>query len=294
MPIPLAQVDGMPVSSPYFPRPPARYRGMRAQTVLFRADPNRVADLLPECLAPTDDGACAAIGVDAPWSSHYGAFQAIVVAAGCRFEGRAGYYVVVQYVNSRGSIPAGREIWGTPKVWADMRVEQAERVMATTASVGGVDIAAVRSTAHRPCDAANLPALAPMWRLKVIPRADGQGLDVLQLVSGGRPGADTVVHVSRDGDGVVEFRPSPVFDVSALAPTEYVGGVLRRVGLHRGLRGCRPGFPEAALAGLVGGVRASRALFPHADAVISCAAKNFRSFTIGREGRAARFPLSRE
>ena len=223
MPIPLAQVDGMPVSSPYFPRPPARYRGMRAQTVLFRADPSRVADLLPECLAPADDGACAAIGVDAPWSSHYGAFQAIVVAAGCEFEGRAGYYVVVQYVNSRGSIPAGREIWGTPKVWADMRVEQAERVMATTASVGGVDIASVRSTAHRPCDPGDLPTLTPMWRLKVIPRADGNGLDVLQLVSGGRPGADTVVHASRAGDGVVEFRPSPVFDVMALEPREFLG-----------------------------------------------------------------------
>ena len=223
MSIPMSQINGMPVSSPYFPRPPARYRGLCAQTVLFRADPNRVADLLPECLTPAPDGACAAIGVDAPWSSHYGAFQAIVVAAGCRFEGQAGFYVVVQYVNSRGSIPAGREIWGTPKVWADMRVEQAERVMATTASVGGVDIAAVRSTAHRPCDPADLPDLTPMWRLKAIPRADGNGLDVLQLVSGGRQGADTVVHVSRAGDGVVEFRPSPVFDVMGLEPREFTG-----------------------------------------------------------------------
>ena len=81
----------------------------------------------------------------------------------------------------------------------------------------------MRSTAHRPCDPAELPALAPMWRLKVIPRADGNGLDVLQLVSGGRTDTDTVVHVSRAGDGVVEFRPSPVFDVTALAPKEYVG-----------------------------------------------------------------------
>ncbi len=216
MPIPLDQIDGMPVTSPYFPRPPARYRGMRMQTVLFRTDPERVADLVPECLAPASDGLCVALGVDAPWSSHYGSFQAIVVAVGCQFEERAGYYVVVQYVNSRGSIPAGREIWGTPKVWADMRVEQVERVVATTASVGGADVAAVRSTAQRPCDPEDLPVLAPMWRLKVIPRADGNGLDVLQLVSGAPVGADTVVHVSRAGDGVVEFRPSPVFDVSSL------------------------------------------------------------------------------
>ena len=104
-----------------------------------------------------------------------------------------------------------------------MRVEQAERVMATTASVGGVDIAAVRSTAHLPCDPADLPDLTPMWRLKVIPRADGNGLDVLQLVSGGRQAADTVVHVSRAGDGVVEFRPSPVFDVMGLEPREFTG-----------------------------------------------------------------------
>ena len=217
------EISGMPVSSPYFPRPPARYRGLRMQTVLFRADPNRVAALLPECLTPEPDGTCAAIGVDAPWSSHYGAFQAIIIAAGCHFENRAGYYVIVQYVNSRGSIPAGREIWGTPKVWADMRVEQVERVMATTASVGGTDIAAVRSTAHRPCDPANLPQLVPMWRIKVIPRADGNGLDVLQLVSGGSPRTDTVIHISHAGDGTVEFHPSPVFDVTSLEPLDYIG-----------------------------------------------------------------------
>lgn len=223
MPIPLDRIDGMPVTSGYFPRPPARYRGMRMQTVLFRTDPDRVSDALPECLTPASDGMCAVLGVDAPWSSHYGSFQAIVVTVGCEFEGQEGYYVLVQYVNSRGSIPAGREIWGTPKVWADLRVEHIERVVATTASVGGTDIAAVRSTAHRPCDPKDLPSLTPMWRLKVIPRADGKGLDVLQLVSGAPVGSDTVVHLSRAGDGVVDFRPSPIFDVSSLEPHEYVG-----------------------------------------------------------------------
>ena len=269
MPIPLAQVDGMPVTSPYFPRPPARYRGMRAQTVLFRADPNRVADLLPECLAPADDGACAAIGVDAPWSSHYGAFQAIVIAAGCRFEGHPGSYVVVQYVNSRGSIPAGREIWGTPKVWADMRVEQAERVMATTAAVGGADIAAVRSTAHRPCDPADLPALAPMWRLKVIPRAGrqraGRAAAGVRRPHGYRHGGP------REPRRRWGRRVPPVAGVrrDSACPSRVFGGVLRGVGLHRGLWRDRPGLLERALAGLVGGVQTSHALFPRADAVIS-------------------------
>ena len=68
-----------------------------------------------------------------------------------------------------------------------------------------------------------MPDLSPSWRLKAIPRADGAGCDVLQLIDGAGASRDVTVHVRRKGDGVVRFEPVPVHDLSGLEPLEYLG-----------------------------------------------------------------------
>lgn len=65
--------------------------------------------------------------------------------------------------------------------------------------------------------------LKPSWRLKVIPRADGRGCDVVQLIDAAGATSDVTVHIRRAGDGVVQFNPSPVYDLSDFAPREYLG-----------------------------------------------------------------------
>ncbi|MDP6556799.1 MAG: hypothetical protein QGF59_14020 [Pirellulaceae bacterium] len=72
MTIPLKQIAGMPAFSPYYPMPSARYRNVRFQYVLFRADASAVDRILPACFEPSDDGFCAAIGLLAKWSGNYG------------------------------------------------------------------------------------------------------------------------------------------------------------------------------------------------------------------------------
>lgn len=223
MTIPLDQISSMPAFSPYYPAPPARYRGARTHTVRFRADPAAVDALLPACLEPAPDGECVAWGTDAPWSSHYGAFQTAIVAVKCAYEDATGYFILVQFVNSRGSIPAGREIWGTPKVWADVNADFDERVIVTDARLAGTAVISIRSTMQRHSQPSDLPDFAPLWRLKVIPKADGPGAEVMQLIDGSDVNTDIVTHVLRAGDGVVEFKPTPVFDLSSLAPREYLG-----------------------------------------------------------------------
>ena len=52
---------------------------------------------------------------------------------------------------------------------------------------------------------------------------DGSGAEALQLVDVTGVPSDVAVHVRRSGDGVVEFRPSPVFNLTALTPTEVLG-----------------------------------------------------------------------
>jgi len=223
MTIPLDQIRSMPAFSPYFPMPPARYRNARIQSVYFRAGLDAIDRILPECFEPSESGMCAALGLTVPWSANYGAFDESVLSVQCAYEGQQGWFAPVVFVNSKSSIPAGREIYGTPKVHADFEIGFAERVMYTNTIVGGTTLMSIRSTMDREVTEAEMPASDPAWRLKVIPRVDGKGLDVMQLIDLTTTTSDQVVHVRRAGDGVVQFNPSPIYDLSDFTPLEYFG-----------------------------------------------------------------------
>ena len=144
MTIPLDKIVTMPAFSPYYPMPPARYRGVRWQNVLFRAERSAVDRVLPDCFEPSDDGFCVASGLTVPWSASYGAFQESFLSVRCGYQGQVGYFSPVAFLNSRSSIPAGREIYGTPKVFADIEVSMDERVMYTQTRIAGVSVLSVR------------------------------------------------------------------------------------------------------------------------------------------------------
>jgi len=223
MTIPIEQITSMPAFSPYYPAPPARYRNARFHHVLFRADTAAVDRVLPSCFEPAEDGFCAAIGISIPWTGNYGGFEESVLVVKCAYEGRVGYFVPVAFLNSRSSIPAGREIYGTPKVYADIDIAMDERVMFTDTRIAGASVLAIRSTFHRAARQEDLPDLTPAWRLKALPRADGQGADVLQLIDCTDVTKDVSMHVCRAGRGVVQFAPSPVYDLSDFTPRDYYG-----------------------------------------------------------------------
>lgn len=223
MTIPLDQIIGMPAFSPYYPLPKTRYRNVQAHYIAFRADLSAVDRVLPECFEPSDDGYCVAFGLTVPWTSSYGAFQESGLFVRCRYQGQTGYFVPVVFLNSRGSIPAGREIWGTPKVFADVELELDERVLVTDTRLVGTSILSLRSTMDREATVEDVPSLDPAWRLKVIPRADGTGADVFQIVGSSDVVTEVTTHIVRAGDGVVELHPSPVYDLSDFTPREYFG-----------------------------------------------------------------------
>jgi acetoacetate decarboxylase len=104
-----------------------------------------------------------------------------------------------------------------------MEVGMDERVMYTNTWLAGVSVMSIRSTMQRAATVEEMPRLVPAWRLKVIPRADGEGVDVMQLIDGANVSSDVTVHVRRAGEGVVQFNPSPIYDLSDFAPKEYYG-----------------------------------------------------------------------
>ena len=223
MTIPMDKIEAIPAFSPYFPRPPARYRNHRSQRVFFRADLAAIDRVLPACFEPSDNGLCVAHGLAVDWSAHYGKFEACNLFVECKFRGQVGFFTIISFLNTQCSIPAGREIYGTPKVYADVNVGMAERVMHTEANLSGTAVMSVRSTMLRDASVDDMPPLQPVWMLKVIPRADGKGVDVMQLVDNSNVSSDVTVHICMAGDGVVQFNPSPTYNLFDFAPLEYHG-----------------------------------------------------------------------
>jgi acetoacetate decarboxylase len=223
MTIPLDQIANMPACSSYYPMPPARYRNVRFQYVCFRADVAAIDRVLPACFEPATDGFCAAFGLSAEWTANYGKFEESGLLVRCNYNGQTGYFAPVVFLNSRSSISAGREIYGTPKVHANMQVEMDERVMYTDTRLAGTSVLSVRSTMHRSAAIDEMPVFQPSWRLKVIPRADGQGADVMQIIDTSNVTTDVTIHACHAGDGVVAFSSVPTYDLSDFTPREYFG-----------------------------------------------------------------------
>ena len=61
MPISINDIVTMPAFSPYYPMPPARYRGVRMHSVFFQASLHAVNRILPDCFDTSEDGLCVPV-----------------------------------------------------------------------------------------------------------------------------------------------------------------------------------------------------------------------------------------
>lgn len=210
----------IPFDSPHYPPLPAQYRHVRSQIVPFTADPAAIARLLPEPLVGDPDGRCVAIGLRVPFSSAYGAFNEAIVQLACTLDGRPGWYCSHVLHDGPRGIAAGREIYGTPKVFCALEVHVGGTAMETRASIDGHPVMTVTTTTSDAIDPSELPDLRPSWRLKIIPRADRPGPALKQLIDAGDASSGVVVHQALRGTGSVRFGASPLLDLSALEPIE--------------------------------------------------------------------------
>jgi len=219
----LKHSDGwnIPVDRPFYPPLPATYRNVCFQFVYFHADPLAVERLLPEPLEPAEDGACVACGLTVPFCTSYGPFQEAWVQEKCVFRGQTGWFCSHVLHNGPAGIAAGREVYGTPKVFASMKVRQVDRMMTTTGKMGGLPVITIASTMATECSPDSMPTIEPSWRLKIIPRADGPGPAIKQLVDGSNAKQDAKVHACFRGSGTVHFDPNPMCNLTGLEPKEY-------------------------------------------------------------------------
>lgn len=101
--------------------------------------------------------------------------------------------------------------------------------MRTVTSLGGLPVVTLASTMDALCSFSEMEDLAPSRLLKIIPRADGPGPAIKQLIDGATARQNSDVHVFYEGKGTVKFSPNPLCDLSPLTPKACLGAYYAEV-----------------------------------------------------------------
>lgn len=212
--------DAMPAHRSYYPPLPTYYRDVRFQLAYFQADPSRLRALLPEPLEPDADGLCVAFGIDVPFSSSYGPFHESGLQIKVNFRGQSGFYNSHLYLDNVPAICSGRERWGAPKEYAAVSFEQHNNILVSRTIKDGVNIMTITSELGAPTTPEALIPMFPSYRLKLIPRADGPGPAIKQIVTAAPQ--DVTTHLLYQGSGTVTFGATANSDLRPFGPLKEV------------------------------------------------------------------------
>ncbi len=225
-----------PVTAPLYPDPPYLYRGAKVLLGVYEADGEAIAPHLPPGVAPLEDPArCIA------WVCHYpfttfGSYNEAILLVRVSFEGEAYNYCPFIYVDAEAPMAAGREIWGWPKKFADLRFEFGgrgpgfrEQFLFTTERPAGKRIMTVNMSPDRPARLEEIGGL-PMLTLRHIPAGQaGHPPSVCELIA---TEVAMTCHTAADGSldlwagraTVTMDSPSELDPLHHFAPTRMLGG----------------------------------------------------------------------
>jgi len=219
--LPADEGEVMPAHRPYYPSPESYYRDVEFQLIYFRTDPAVVREHLPEPLEADPDGLAVAFSIKVPFCSAYGPFHEAGLSLRCSFRGESAFFNSHLYLDNVAAICAGREIWGAPKEYAEVDIEMRRNMVYSQTVKEGIPIMTLTSDVSQPATEDEIIPMFPSYRLKLIPRADGPGPAIKQIVNASPE--DVVATKLFKGNGMIDFGRSSNSDLSCFEPQEIVG-----------------------------------------------------------------------
>jgi acetoacetate decarboxylase len=228
-----------------YPLFPHAYRNVEDIVVNFEAASDAVQPFLPRDVEPEGEiVACQAKFRWTPFSVH-GPYHEAYVSATVRFRDARYRFLLLAYTDNDSPLVAGRELWGTPKKlarmtrsWANLDSGFSEHLVATLERPQAMRLMTIGLV----CDRVILPPAKPSLPtllLKLVPRADGSGPEIAQLI---RLHGSVDFVKAADGSALLfEGRPSLSFDAMStvdplyrLRPLRLTGGTFARVDFAHG------------------------------------------------------------
>jgi len=209
--------DVLPAHRSTYPEIPTFYRGIETQFVEINVDPEVARAHLPAPLEVDPEGGAVVCSLKIGLSS-YGPFNEAGLYLRCFLDGEPAVYNSHLFLDNVTAICAGRERWGVAKEFATITFHDHENVRVCEVVKEGALLMRVSTTWDALAEETDLPLLAPNYNLKLIPKADGPGAAIKQLV---RYESESVGQSSQySGRGMVEFRSTAKTDLAPFNPNK--------------------------------------------------------------------------
>ena len=177
----------VPDRSPLYKPLPRLYRNLRKLSVYGRGDPDGIRKALPPEFEPASDIVeffvmhCPIVHDEADPVMGPREYSEGGVVLSVRYKGKVGGHVAYEYVTTDDAMCGGREIIGYPKKFAEVElVESGKNIKGTVRRLGRDLIVTSFDEGSAPVEK---PVVQPRYQVKRIPRADGTGYDVNQVVT---------------------------------------------------------------------------------------------------------------
>lgn len=211
----------MPVHAPLYPPPPYRYEAEVLQ-VMYRADPDRLKEIVPEPLIPSPAGIVSCWVARYPRVTGLGPYFESFFLIAVGYKERLGAYCPFMWVSSDAALAAGREIWGFPKKISRMSlkvINGVARGISRRADIKIID-ASVRLSEEITFDVKKMTG--ETFLLKVIPSVNGKDPPEKRLVS--LRMEEVEFTKLQGGPCTLSMERSPADPTYLLEPEEIMGG----------------------------------------------------------------------
>ena len=165
----------MPLTSPAYPIGPYRFYNREYLTIVYRTDPTKLRELVPEPL----EVAAPLVNFEfirMPDSTGFGDYTESGQVIPVTFQGRKGTYSHCMFLDDHPPIAGGRELWGFPKKLARPTLVAEIDTLIGKLHYGSVEIAVgTMGYKHKTADLAAIKSAmeGPNFLLKIIPHVDG-------------------------------------------------------------------------------------------------------------------------
>lgn len=209
-----------PLANPPYLKPPYPLEDAKLVIVRYRADPAKVAGLIPRPLEPIGDGVITAFIGDIWQIAGPGEYHEGGISVGVRYKGMTGSYMPFLLTSTDDALLVGREVFGMPKllcdpgaIWIDGNARRAKLVRR------GDEILDLGVNLEQRIDGKKV---LPVHRffIKKIPSPDPKWPSLRQVVY--QRLTDHKVKCAYSGRGWVRAGGNVAIDLSAVAPTSVV------------------------------------------------------------------------
>ncbi len=212
-----------PTMSPLFEAPPNEYRDNWGMTIMFRTDPEVIAQMVPEPLVPNPDNLMG-IQISEFFVSGFGSYNELIFFTPVTFNGELGNFSHYLMLDSDIPAMAGREIWGFPKKMGRVELEEKDGVLTGTVERGGIVLIKAAMQIGPMGGAEDVGGSATYYNHKLIP----------SIREGAPPLVDKLTTTTLEnveikkvymGRAILEFGQSPVDRFHEIPILEVMDGV---------------------------------------------------------------------